>query len=109
MVTKIPRLRHHFVDFIPEHLADGHLYVCMEHATAIHRCCCGCGSEVVTPLAPDDWKLTFDGEAISLSPSIGNWSFKCRSHYWIRNDRVVWARKWKIRKSRTRELGGSLR
>jgi len=28
---------------------------------------------------------------ISLHPSIGNWSFECRSHYWIRNNQVVWA------------------
>ena len=29
-----------------------------------------------------------------LDPSIGNWSFPCQSHYWIRNDRVKWAPKW---------------
>ena len=90
-------LQHRFVDVIPDELLDGHLYVCMAHATVVHRCCCGCGAEVVTPLSPDDWELTFDGETISLSPSIGNWSFACRSHYWIRNGRVVWARTWSER------------
>jgi hypothetical protein len=29
-----------------------------------------------------------------LHPSIGNWSFPCQSHYWIRNNRVEWAPKW---------------
>jgi hypothetical protein len=29
-----------------------------------------------------------------LHPSIGNWSFACQSHYWIRNNRVEWAPKW---------------
>jgi hypothetical protein len=48
----------------------------------------------VTPLSPLDWKLIYDGESISLDPSIGNWSFKCRSHYWIRQGRVVWAPRW---------------
>lgn len=88
-------LQHHFVPWIPEELVDGHLYICLEHATAVHLCCCGCRSEVVTPLAPNDWLLTFDGETVSLSPSIGNWSFACRSHYWIRNNRVAWARQWR--------------
>ena len=68
------------------------LYVSVEFGTVIHKCCCGCGNEVVTPLSPDDWKLAFDGRSISLYPSIGNWSFPCRSHYWIRNNRVEWVR-----------------
>ena len=68
------------------------LYVSVEFGTVIHKCCCGCGNEVVTPLSPDDWKLMFDGRSISLYPSIGNWSFPCRSHYWIRNSRVEWVR-----------------
>jgi Family of unknown function (DUF6527) len=49
---------------------------------------------VVTPFSPTDWKLTFDGETVSLHPSIGNWSFKCRSHYWIRENEVHWAARW---------------
>ena len=27
----------------------------------------------------------------TLDPSIGNWSFACRSHYFMRKGRVVWA------------------
>lgn len=96
-MTAIVALQHHFVDFIPDDLADGHVYVSMEYATVVHRCCCGCGAEVVTPLSPDDWRLSFDGESVSLAPSIGNWSFPCRSHYWIRDGRVVWARTWSER------------
>lgn len=63
----------------------------MLHATVAHRCPCGCGREVVTPLSPTDWRLTFDGRAISLEPSVGNWSFPCRSHYFIRSGHVRWA------------------
>jgi len=59
-----------------------------------HKCCCGCGQEVVTPLSPTYWKLTFDGRSISLDPSIGNWSFPCKSHYWIRSGKVRWAGMW---------------
>lgn len=82
-----------FVTSIPADLEEGYLYISMDYATALHKCACGCGIEVVTPLTPTDWKLTFDG-SVSLYPSIGNWSFPCRSHYWIRNSRIRWAEAW---------------
>lgn len=88
------RLTHRFVEAVPEQLEDGVLYVSVEFATVIHLCCCGCGNEVVTPLSPSEWRLTFDGESISLDPSIGNWNFSCRSHYWIRSNKIEWARRW---------------
>lgn len=78
-----------FVEYIPERLSDGVLYVSMAYATAAHNCACGCGREVTTPISPTDWQLQFDGESVSLSPSIGNWEFPCRSHYWIRRYTVV--------------------
>ena len=90
-MNRIDTLRHRFLERIPEVLADGVLYVSVEFCVAVHRCCCGCGSEVVTPLSPTDWQLIFDGESVTLDPSIGNWSFPCRSHYWIINNRVAWA------------------
>jgi hypothetical protein len=87
-------LTHEFVEYIPDKLNDGTLYVSMPFATVAHKCCCGCGKEVVTPLSPTDWKLIFDGKSISLDPSIGNWSFDCKSHYWIRGGKVRWAGMW---------------
>jgi len=87
------RIGHSFVEHIPGSLEDGIVYVSIEYGTAVHMCLCGCGEEVVTPLSPIDWKLIYDGETVSLSPSIGNWSFKCQSHYWIIQNRVRWARK----------------
>jgi hypothetical protein len=80
-----------FVDSIPDDLGGGKLYISIPYATAVHRCLCGCGHEVVTPLSPTDWRLIFDGETVSLDPSIGSWSFKCQSHYWIRRNRVHWS------------------
>lgn len=80
-----------FVEFIPTTLQDGVLYVSFAYSTASHLCCCGCGKEVVTPLSPTDWKLICNGETVSLDPSIGNWGLPCRSHYWIRRNRVHWA------------------
>lgn len=93
-MTRAHRLEHEFVHYIPEKLEGGKLYVSVVFATVVHRCCCGCGNEVVTPLSPTDWQLTFDGESVSLDPSIGNWSFACQSHYWIRRGQVHWARRW---------------
>jgi hypothetical protein len=87
-------INHEFVEFIPGVLEDGKVYVSIKYATASHRCCCGCGNEVVTPISPTDWSLTFDGETVSLDPSIGNWSLDCKSHYWIRRNRVKWAQRW---------------
>jgi hypothetical protein len=83
-----------FVELMPKEIEDGVLYISMEYATAIHLCACGCGNKVVTPLSPKDWKLTFDGDSISLSPSIGNWNFDCKSHYWIKNNNVRWDNSW---------------
>ena len=87
-------LTHEFVEYVPDDLKHGTIYVSIPFATVAHKCCCGCGKEVVTPLSPTDWKLTFDGKSISLDPSIGNWSFPCQSHYWIKRNRVRWARQW---------------
>jgi hypothetical protein len=84
-------LRHSFVEFIPERLDDSVLYISQRYKTAMHKCCCGCGQEVVTPLGPTDWSLRVAGGVVTLHPSIGNWSFPCRSHYFIRSSRVVWA------------------
>jgi hypothetical protein len=87
-------LTHEFVEYIPDELKEGTLYISMSYATAAHKCCCGCGNEVVTPLSPTDWTLIFDRKFITLDPSIGNWSFACRSHYWIRRGKVQWAGAW---------------
>ncbi|MBY3081839.1 MULTISPECIES: DUF6527 family protein [Rhizobium] len=87
-------LEHRFVEHIPERLQPGVLYVSTEYATSAHSCCCGCGEEVVTPFTPTDWKMTFDGETVSLRPSIGNWTLKCRSHYVIDRGKVVEAGPW---------------
>lgn len=80
-----------FVEYIPDSLQEGVLYVSMKYGTAAHRCACGCGHEVTTPLTPTDWQLHFDGVGVSLEPSIGNWSLPCRSHYWIWKNQVRWS------------------
>lgn len=92
-MTRIKSLKYEFVDYIPEDLDEAVLYVSIPFATVLHRCCCGCGNEVVTPLDPTDWQMTFDGKSVTLFPSIGNWGLACQSHYWICRGQVRWARR----------------
>ena len=92
--SKIRTLSLEFVTNIPETIQDGKLYVSIPYATVIHNCACGCKSEVVTPLSPIDWQLVFDGETITLDPSVGNWNFACESHYLIVKNQIVWAPRW---------------
>lgn len=93
-MMKHKKLTHVFVDTFPSVLESSTLYVSMEYGTVAHKCCCGCGEEVITPLTPTDWKLTFDGVSMSLHPSIGNWDLRCRSHYVIDQGCVIIAAPW---------------
>lgn len=105
-------IAHKFVEFIPdkENLEDNVLYISMDSGTVIHKCLCGCGNEVVTPLSPTDWKLTYNGDSITLYPSIGNWNFDCQSHYWIKNSKIIMADKLsKIQIDSGRQLDKSLK
>ena len=88
------KLDHRFVEYIPKELDDGVLYVSIRFKTAVHMCACGCGNRTVTPLSPTDWKLIFNGKFVSLYPSIGNWGFPCKSHYWIKENEIDWSIKW---------------
>lgn len=87
-------LEHRFVESFPETLEPGVLYVSLEYGSVAHSCCCGCGEEVVTPLTPTDWNITYDGETVTLHPSVGSWTLPCRSHYDIRCNRVFEAPPW---------------
>ncbi len=81
-----------FVEFIPEYIESGKLYISDKYEIAIHKCCCGCGEEVVTPLSPVDWRYTMTSNGVSLFPSIGNWKYQCKSHYFIQDNSVCWAK-----------------
>lgn len=86
---KIKELHPVYVPHFPEKLEGGVLYVSEEFKSAAHLCCCGCGEEVITPLNAANWRLSKSGGKVSLFPSIGNWKYPCKSHYWIRNNRIV--------------------
>ena len=93
-MSRITELKHEFVESLPEKMEEGKIYLSIKFRTAGHKCCCGCGTEIVTPIRPNKWTLTFDGETVSLNPSIGNWQLKCRSHYVITENRVHWDGEW---------------
>lgn len=81
-----------FVEYIPKAPEIGKLYISERFGTAVHICACGwCGEKVVTPLSPVEWRVSKEGAFISLYPSIGNWNLPCRSHYWIRRNKISWA------------------
>lgn len=79
------------VDVMPETIEAGRLYISKRFRTAAHLCACGCGSRVVTPLKPAKWQLIENDGLVSLSPSIGRWQLPCKSHYWIRDNQVLWS------------------
>jgi hypothetical protein len=82
-------LAHSFVRALPSTLDHGVLYISGDHNIVAHLCCCGCGSEVITPLGPAGWTLRYDG-SVSVSPSIGNGTLPCRSHYIIDRGAIRW-------------------
>jgi len=98
-MPRVSELRPEFVEFAPSPLEEGVLYISCQNLVMLHLCCCGCGSKVVTPISRTGWELRFNGDNVTLFPSIGNWKLPCQSHYWIRGNKVRWApklSKWEI-------------
>jgi hypothetical protein len=90
--------RHEFVTSVPVKMDEAVLYVSFQFSTTMHLCPCGCGSEIANKISPSRWQLSYDGETVSLFPSIGNWSLACQSHYWISKNEIHWAEKWSKQK-----------
>jgi hypothetical protein len=90
-LTKIKLLKVHYV---PKALESGILYVSEEFGACLHLCACGCGTKVSTPIGPTDWALEETQAGPTLAPSVGNWQFPCKSHYYIRGGQIVWAGAW---------------
>ena len=103
---KLARITPQDVEVIPSDLENGVLYISTAYDTAVHLCFCGCRNKVTTPLQVGGWKLTRRGSRVSLYPSIGNGSFPCRSHYWVRDNRVEWTKPMtavQVARDRTRD------
>jgi uncharacterized protein DUF6527 len=87
-MTIVPK----FIDRVPSTIQEGIIYISASVNTAVHLCPCGCKTEIVTPIDPSEWRFTYDGETISLYPSVGVWGAACKSHYWIKRNQVEWSR-----------------
>lgn len=93
-MSRLRTLEPCFVQAIPAQLEEGKLYISMEYGSINHLCACGCGNEVITPLHPARWGVFYDGDAVSIWPSVGSFDLPCRSHYVIERNRVVWHSTW---------------
>lgn len=73
-------------------MASGILYVSRKYQTCKHLCPCGCGAVVVTPIdKPYGWSFELEEGKPTLVPSIGNFNLACKSHYCIKDGKIVWA------------------
>ena len=83
-----------WVEDMPNKMENGRIYVSIKHRLTEHLCACGCGAEVSLPLGPSEWKFEYNGDTVSLWPSIGNWRLPCRSHYVISENKTRWREQW---------------
>jgi hypothetical protein len=90
MSRRIDRVSHQFTNLIPDQLEEGVVHISVQYRVAVHLCPCGCRDRVVTPFSPVQWSLLFDGETVSLNPSIAG--VHCNAHYFITGSRVRWVR-----------------
>lgn len=85
-----------------EALEDGVLYI-VDHEDQREQfvefnCPCGCGETVWIPYYKmgeqretyPSWRYLEEKGKVTLSPSILSSGFACRSHYFIRNNRIQW-------------------
>ena len=86
-------------------LESGILYVSMKYAICGHLCACGCGEKVITPLSPKQWKIAYNGEDVTLYPSIGNYAFACQSHYFLTNGNIIWVGERDVEQGKRKKKG----
>ena len=79
-----------------QNLDDGVIYIVDGPRHIEFNCPCGCGNAVMIPFhARGDkdvsgWELQEREGVVTLSPSILSSGFECKSHYFIRENRVDW-------------------
>jgi len=94
------------VEELPSTVDERIVYVSDEYELAVLKCACGCGHTVTLLLGDGHRVRDVDGFA-DISPSIGVWDAPCRSHFLIRQGRVVWSEDFsdsEIRSAMLRQL-----
>ena len=76
-------------------LEHGVLYVVDDSPYVQFNCPCGCGGDVTLPTTKHEkgyhgWGFAESDGKVTLSPSVFSTGFPCRSHYFIRNNRIDW-------------------
>ena len=105
MGNRVGELRPLFVEYFPDEFESGILYVSMKYAICGHLCAGGCGQKVITPLSPKQWKSAYNGEELTLYPSIGNYAFACQSHYFLTNGNIIWVGERDVEKGKRKKKG----
>jgi len=83
-----------WVEDMPEVIEEGMVYISIKHRLTEHLCACGCGAEVSLPLGRSEWSIEYNGDTVSIRPSIGNWRLPCKSHYIIQEGMTRWCKQW---------------
>lgn len=94
MLEKKERIKLLKAHYLPKELEEGFLYVSKEFGVAGHLCPCRCKHKIITPLDPTEWSFKEVNDKPILFPSIGNWQFPCKSHYWITPGEIEWSYHW---------------
>lgn len=95
---RLTELQPIFVEYVPEVLEAGKLYISNEFETTVHLCACGwCNVKTVLPFGRWNeieggvaWTLTQENGEVTLEPSIGCYQHPCKSHYYIRKNKIDW-------------------
>lgn len=75
----------------PEEMEPGKIYIGLQWGWSGHLCPCGCGKPVNISHQREGRTLLVEANRVTLWPSIGLPNHACRSHYFIVNNKVVWA------------------
>lgn len=90
MTDRINALKFVACERFPDELKLGEFYYSEDFRSSVHLCACGCGSRVVLPIKPAGWQLAGNMSSFTITPSVGNREFACRSHYLIEGGSVIW-------------------
>ena len=83
-------LRPEFVQSIPTgSRKPGEIVVSCRYNVASFLCPCGCGAAMDIIFRPYRWRMEWDGEHLSICPSISSPRLACKSHYWITRNEVI--------------------
>ena len=89
-MPRLGELQHKFIaEFIGDTIPDGVILISEKYETSAHNCPCGCDEKIVIPLGENGWEATYKDGRITLNPSLANRT-PCKSHYYIRDGKVVW-------------------